>query len=241
MPSVSIWPATRASRNWSAARSKQSCSTWATCPAGQEPHHPYGFHSGGPGTGREPDSPQRNPQRHVLSGPRGRKHGGRRRGTTPFPASPSLVENRQIPASEHFHARTVPNLRIQAGLTSLSPHERRTETGTCSRNCFSHARRIHSTTCASARPRWDMEFFTSMGSWAKLCPYPSRHKQGIISKPPFPGQFRQHVPFYRAGKFRQYRVFAGQNHHTAEARGRLVSRRTPAFRNSSSIRRLFRS
>lgn len=24
---------------------------------GQEPHHPYGFHSGGPGTGREPDSP----------------------------------------------------------------------------------------------------------------------------------------------------------------------------------------
>lgn len=65
---------------------------------------------------------------------------------------------------------SLPDMRLQAGLTSPPPGVRERPQA---RRSF-----IHSTTCARARARCDMEFFTSMGSWAKLRSYPSGTNSG---------------------------------------------------------------
>ena len=76
----------------------------------------------------------------------------------------------QKPAPEHRNTGSLPDMRLQAGLTSPPPGVRERPQA---RRSF-----IHSTTCARARARCDMEFFTSMGSWAKLRSYPSGTNSG---------------------------------------------------------------
>lgn len=102
--------------------------------------------------------------------PRRRKGRSGSRGSLPVPPAPSFLARRQIPASEHRNTGSLPDMRVQAGLTSPPPDARRTPQ---SRRSF-----IHATTCARARARCDMEFFTSMGSWAKLRSYPSGTNSG---------------------------------------------------------------
>ena len=91
-------------------------------------------------------------------------------GSLPVPPAPSFLARRQIPAPEHRNTGTLPDMRLQAGLTSPPPGVREKPQ---TRRSF-----IHSTTCARARARCDMEFFTSMGSWAKLRSYPSGTNSG---------------------------------------------------------------
>lgn len=86
------------------------------------------------------------------------------------PACPIIPGARQIPAPEHRNTGSLPDMRLQAGLTSPPPGVREKPQA---RRSF-----IHSTTCARARARCDMEFFTSMGSWAKLRSYPSGTNSG---------------------------------------------------------------
>ena len=92
------------------------------------------------------------------------------RGSLPVPPAPSFLARRQIPAPEHRNTGTLPDMRLQAGLT-LPPRQR---PGKTSGPAFLHP--LHHLRQSAGAVRHGI--FTSMGSWAKLRSYPSGTNSG---------------------------------------------------------------